>query len=289
LDKNGKIFENEVYNLFGKENQEVKNFFRDNFFSLFRGWILLTEQEIYTIQYGEQSGGIPDDLAFDVKKRTLWVFEYKSELSIKQINQALTYVNALKDPANLYHFWRERLRKYGWEVEDIEKVKAICISPEFDKYQKGAENEQIILVKITKYRNGTYSSVRLESKYFEFPSDEKIKIETSCQQLGTNEWVKEKLKEIDGLVSRYTSWKEKLWNGNFVVYKRENGDWLLLIRIGRKEFKVWFEDNEITKKLDYCEEYWVKNLHREIICKKEQSYQNCYNLLTDYLEQIKKQ
>lgn len=205
----------------------------------------------------------------------------------KQFTQALTYVNALKEPANRYHIQDKYLRKYDLKVKDIKRVKAICISPVFGEYQEGAENEQIVLVKITKYENEGHSFIRLESKYFGFPSDEKVKLEVYCQQSETNEWVREKLKEIDNLVSNNYK-KEKIWTeGIHFVYKREEEDWLLLIRIGKKQFRVWFEDNEITKELDYEKDTSFKNLRRYIICPGEESYQRCYKLLTDYLNFIK--
>lgn len=203
----------------------------------------------------------------------------------KQFTQALTYVNALKEPANRYHI------RDNYLIKDIKRVKAICISPVFGEYQEGAENEQIVLVKITKYENGVHSFIRLESKYFGFPSDEKVKLEVYCQQLETNDWVKEKLKEIDNLVSGHTYKKEKIpgaWaEERYIVYEREEGKWLLLIRIGKKQFRVWFEDNEITKELDYEKDISFKNLRKYIICQQEESYQRCYKLLINYLNFIK--
>ncbi len=122
-----------------------------NIEKLFPGLVFLTRE------FQEMAGGElrPDTVAFDTGLNTFVALEYKNKRSAGAVDQARTYLNSMRvhnaDLVLLYKKKKDNSRQKN--SFDWEKMYAIIMAPEFDKYQIfGAENDSTVeLYKIQMY------------------------------------------------------------------------------------------------------------------------------------------
>ncbi|KLL01674.1 MAG: hypothetical protein MRERC_11c028 [Mycoplasmataceae bacterium RC_NB112A] len=193
----------EEISLKGKEDKEVRKIILDNFLKLFSHCELFNEGRSFSLPHGFRGIKIPDSLAYCKNEERLWIFEYKSKIDEELIEQVRKYRNVLKNNDNLNYLQDELYKKEKRYLDNKilkKKAKIICISPQFDNYAKGIEEEgeeEIYLIKITKYKDkkgNLFILLQTREENSQILSSYKIIVNKNVRKLSERPWL-DKLKE----------------------------------------------------------------------------------------------
>jgi hypothetical protein len=306
-------------NPFERETK-ITEFIHNNFSEIFSSdLILFTDlNENFSLKYVDvrKAPKKVDDLAFNEKQNTFYVFEYKNVAYGKLIQQVETYRTLLKHNIDTNrqkvreryaHYWKTKgkRKKLDHKKFDWRNTKVVCISPYFDNIQSSKFiDKNILLVKLTKFEGGI---IRFESEHEWLFIKERKRSKTQKEN-NLNEKETTSFKEI---IEKKKGWKdetkeiEELINESFnnsveikEIWEKKSDDWIsckknnraiLLIRIRQKELLIRMKSNEATKNLPPCHHIHYKELNRKIEIKDKEDFKKAFEILENYLEEIKKE
>lgn len=228
IDNENKIHEDiKRIELEGKENSEVRDIVIKNFKKFFPHLELFDEGKQFALPHGFRGKKIPDSLAFCESEERMWIFEYKSKIDEEMIEQVKKYRNSLTNIDNLIllqNKWNEKNGKF-LDLNILKKeAKIICVSPQFDNYAIGIEEEEkeeIFLVKLNKYQTKNKEElILLQSK---------------------NDWIiKQKNKEVnDYREKEWNSALEKWMDNKIIPLVKKHPHLTLKLNFGKDRHKIY--------------------------------------------------